>query len=175
MNEKWKNLGKAMQEKDLSKLNSLVKAMLRNLSISGIIEKLKAQLLDGNEPFVWATLPHPLIGEEFPTSIRSAWIFVLRPDYHISSHYHPNSAQYTVVIEGSGWAKIGSQEVELQAFDPHNPQPFWYVIGKSVPHEFVTRDSPVAVISFHTCPAGELVEIETKSGSRRLYERRGEH
>jgi hypothetical protein len=164
-----------MQETDLSKLTSLVKIMLRNRSILSIIEKLKAQLLDSNEPFVWATLSNQLIGGEFPTGINSAWIFVLRPRYHTSSHYHPNSIQHTAVIEGDGWAKICNQEVELQLFNSHDIQPIWYVIGKSVSHEFVTRDSPVVVISFHTCSADELIEVETKSGSRRLYERRGAH
>jgi len=161
-----------MQEANLSKLTLLVKTMLRNRSILDIIEKMKAQLLSSNEPFVWATLSNQLIGEEFPTGIHSAWIFVLRPNYHTSSHYHPNSTQHTAVIEGDGWAKIGNQEVELQVFNPHDIQPIWYVIGKSGSHEFVTRDSPVVVISFHTSLAEELVEVEMESGSRRLYEKR---
>jgi hypothetical protein len=160
-----------MEETDLSKLSSLVKAMLRNRSILNTIEELKTQLLDSNEPFVWATLPRDIIGKGVPTGIHSAWIFVLRPNYHTFSHYHPNSTQHTAVIEGDGWAKIGNQEVELQVFNPRDVQPIWYVIGKNVPHEFVTRDSPVVVISFHTCLADELVEVETESGSRRLYER----
>jgi len=161
-----------MQGTDLSKLSLLVKKMLKNRDVLNIIDSLKAQLLESNEPFVWATLPPQLIGEEFPTGIHSAWVFVLRPNYHTSAHYHPNSIQHTAVMEGGGWAKIGNQEVELQVFNPNDIHPSWYVIGKSVPHEFVTRDSPVVVISFHTCPVDELVEVETESGSRRLYERR---
>lgn len=173
MVRKLENWGKAMQEVDLAKLTSLVKKILENRSVLSIIEELKAKLLDSNEPFVWATLPPQLIGEEFPTGIHSAWIFVLRPRYHTSAHYHPNSIQHTAVIEGSGWAKIGDQEIELQIFDPRGIQPIWYIIGKSVSHEFVTRESPIVVISFHTCLANELVEVEAESGSRRLYERRG--
>lgn len=164
-----------MQEADLSKLTSLVERILRNRDVLNTIDDLKAQLLETNKPFVWATLPKDIIGKELPTSIHSAWIFVLRPNYHTSSHYHPNSTQHTAVIEGDGWAKIGNQEVELQVFNPHDIQPIWYVIGKNVPHEFVTRDSPVVVVSFHTCLADELVEVEIESGSRRLYERRGTH
>jgi len=162
-----------MQETDLSKLSSLVKKILKNRAVLSIIDGLKGQLLESDEQFVWATLPHQLIGEEFPTGIHSAWIFVLKPNYHTSSHYHPNSIQHTAVIEGDGRAKIGNQKIELQVFNLHEIQPIWYVIGKSVPHEFVTRDSPVVVISFHTCQANELVEVETDSGSRRLYERKG--
>ncbi len=161
-----------MEETDLAKLSSLVKTMLRNRSILNTIEELKTQLRDSNEPFVWATLPRDIIGKGFPKGIHSTWIFVLQPNYHTSAHYHPNSTQHTAVIEGDGWAKIGNQEAELQVFNPRDIQPIWHVIGKNVPHEFVTRDSPVVVISFHTCLADELVEVETKSGSRRLYEKR---
>jgi len=161
-----------MQEADLSKLSSLVNTILKSRRVMDIIKKLKAQLLDSNEPFVWATLPKAIIGKEFPKAIHSAWIFVLRACYHTPSHYHPNSQQHTVVIEGDGWTKIGNQKVELQIFNPRDIQQIWYVIGKNVPHEFMTGDSPVVVISFHTCPADELVEVETESGSRRLYKRR---
>jgi mannose-6-phosphate isomerase-like protein (cupin superfamily) len=160
-----------MQETDLPKLTSLVKKILKNRDALNIINGLKAQLLESNEPFVWATLPRQLIGEEFPKGIHSAWIFVLKPNRHTSSHYHPNSTQHTAVIEGDGSARIGNQEVELQVFNPDDIQPIWYVIGKNISHEFMTGDSPVVVISFHTCPADELVEVETESGSRRLYER----
>ncbi len=160
-----------MKETDLSKSSSLAKTMLRNRSILNTIEKLKTQLLDSNEPFVWTTLSGDIISNGVPRGIHSTWIFVLQPNCHTSAHHHPNSTQHTTVIEGDGWAKIGNQEVELQVFNPRDIQPIWYVIGKNVPHEFVTRDSPVVVISFHTCLADELVEVETKSGSRRLYAR----
>lgn len=162
------NPEKTIKETDLSKLSSLAKTMLRNRNVLDVIEKMKAQLLDSNEPFVWATLPHQLIGEESPKDIRSAWIFVLRSSYHTSSHYHPNSTQHTAVIDGDGRAKIGNQEVKLQVFNPHDIRPIWYVIGKRVPHEFVTKESPVVILSFHTRLAHELVEVDTESGSRRL-------
>lgn len=161
-----------MQEADLRKLTALVKEILRNRRVLDIIDDLKAQLLETDEPFVWATLPENLIGKGFPTGIRSAWIFVLRPHYRTSSHSHPNSIQHTAVVEGDGQAKIGNQQVKLELFNPTDPQPIWYVIEKGVSHEFVTGKSPVVVISFHTCPADDLVEVEKESGRKRLYERR---
>jgi len=164
-----------MQEADLSKLTVLVEKMLRNRKVLNIVDGLKAQLEESNEPFIWATLPEHLIGTEFPTGILSAWIFVLKPRYHTSSHYHPNSTQHTIVIKGDGWAKIGNKGVRLQVFDPNDLQPIWYVIGKSVPHEFVTEDFPVVVISFHTCHADDLIEVETETGSSRFYEGKGAH
>lgn len=161
-----------MQEADLPKLTALVKEILKNRKVLGIIDDLKAQLLETNEPFLWTTLPENLIGESWPAGIRSAWIFVLRPHYNTSPHYHPNSIQHTAVAEGEGRAKIGDKQVKLELFDPADPQPIWYVIEKGVSHEFVTGKSPVVVVSFHTCAADELVEVEEESGRTRLYERR---
>ena len=158
-----------MQEADLPKLTALVKEMLRNRKVLDVIDDLKAQLAETDEPFIWATLPENLIGKGFPTGIRSAWIFVLRPHYRTSPHYHPNSIQHTAIIEGDGQAKIGNQQIKLEIFN--NRQPIWYVIEKGVSHEFVTEKSPVVVISFHTCPANDLVEVEEESGRMRLYER----
>jgi len=161
-----------MQEVDLQKLTALAKEILRNRKVLDIIDDLKAQLLETNEPFLWATLPENLTAKEFPTDIRSAWIFVLRPHYRTSPHYHPNSIQHTAVIEGDGRAKIGNQQVKLELFNSTDPQPIWYVIEKGVSHEFLTGKSPVVVASFHTCSADDLVEVEEESGRMRLYERR---
>ncbi|MFB0501520.1 MAG: cupin domain-containing protein [Candidatus Bathyarchaeia archaeon] len=161
-----------MQEADLPKLTALVKEILRNRKVLDIIVDLKTQLLETDEPFVWATLPENLIGKGFPTGIRSAWIFVLKPHYRTSPHYHPNSIQHTAVIEGDGRAKIGDQQIKLELFNLNDPQPSWYIIEKGVSHEFVTGKSPVVVISFHTCAADDLVEVEKESGRMRLYERK---
>lgn len=159
-----------MQEADLLKLTALVEEILKNRKVLDVIGDLKAQLLETDEPFVWATLTENLIGKGFPADIRSAWIFVLKPHYRTSAHYHPNSIQHTAVIEGDGQAEIGNQQAKLDLFNLNDPQPIWYVIEKGVSHEFLTGKSPVVVISFHTCPADDLVEVEKESGRKRLYE-----
>ena len=100
-----------------------------------IIKKLKAQLLGSNEPFVWATLPKAIIGKEFPKAIRSAWIFVLRACYRTPSHYHPNSQQHTVVIEGDGWTKSGTKKLNFKSSTPATSNKF----GTSLVKAFLTN------------------------------------
>ena len=156
---------------DLEHLTSLTKKALRAPHISHTIELLKREIIESEEPFIWRVLSEQLLGEAFPNGIQSGWIFVLKPNTHTPSHYHPNSIQYTAVIEGTGKIKIGREEKELQTFDPERRQPMWYVIPKNVPHAVITRDLAMVVFSFHTCPPGKLLEVETSSGRSRFYER----
>jgi hypothetical protein len=44
------------------------------------------------------------------------------------------------------------------------------VIGEGVPHEFFPEETEMVVVSFHTCDARELEEIELKAGVKRLYQ-----
>lgn len=46
----------------------------------------------------------------------------------------------------------------------------WHVIGAGLPHEFFPEESAMVVISFHTCEAHELEEVDCQSAKRRLYE-----
>ena len=159
-----------MSEEVLFKLTPLVEKMIGNQSILDIIDSLKARIVECDEPFIGASVPKHRLEERFPSGIKSAWVFVIRPYTRIPLHHHPNSVQHTVVIEGSGKVKIDDRLFEVRRFNPKAPLPIWYVIGKNSSHQFVTEDSPVVVISFHTCRAKELIEVETESGRSRFYE-----
>lgn len=56
-------------------------------------------------------------------------VFVLRPNCRTPAHFHPNSVQFTVVVEGNGRIKIGDVEKEVEVFDKDTHSPVWYVIG----------------------------------------------
>jgi len=159
-----------MRKDVLSKLTPLVKKMMQERDILDIIEDLKAQIGECNEPFIGVSIPEHRLRERFPSGIKSAWVFVIRSHTKFPSHHHPNSVQHTVVIEGAGKVKIGDREVEVKRFNPKDPRPIWYIIGKNTSHQFVTEDFPIVVISFHTCHARELIEVETESGRSRFYE-----
>jgi hypothetical protein len=47
----------------------------------------------------------------------------------------------------------------------------WCVINKDTPHEFFPQEEDMVVISFHTCPQTNLVEIKCDSGEHRVYEK----
>ncbi|MEW5761154.1 MAG: hypothetical protein AB1779_10370, partial [Candidatus Thermoplasmatota archaeon] len=99
----------------------------------------------------------------------SAWIFVNKKDVPSIAHYHPNSTQHTVILEGEGEVKIADRYEEMRLFDQQD-EDCWYVIDKNVAHEFYPRGREMVVISFHTCLSNELIEIKCDSGKQRLYE-----
>lgn len=159
-----------MSNIDLKQLTRLTKKALRTPHILHIMELLEAKILESKEPFTWKVLSERLLGEPFLKGIQSAWIFALKPNIRIPSHYHPNSVQHTTVIKGSGKIIIEKDEKEVQTFDPQGMQLIWYVIAKNVPHAVTTGDRAMVVFSFHTRAPSELLEIETLSGHSRFYE-----
>ena len=135
-----------------------------------MMKLLETEILESKESFTWKVLSERLLGEPFPKGIQSAWIFALKLNIRILSHYHPNSVQHTTVVKGSGKIIIGEDEKEIQTFDQQEMQSIWHVIAKNVPHAVATGDRVMVVFSFHTCAPSELLEIETLSGHSRFYE-----
>lgn len=150
-------------------LNVVVERLLSDPSIKETIKTLKMELRRSREPFVWRTINIKPLHDGLPKNIRSAWIFVLRKDTPSVAHHHPNSVQYTVMVEGKGKAIIGRTRKELKPFDPTRDGKTWLVIGKNMPHEFFPEEQDMVVISFHTCLDSELIEIEADSGRERFY------
>jgi hypothetical protein len=163
-----------MDLSDLEKLHAAVEWLLRQESFSRAIERLKVELGGSHEPFVWRTIALDTIPVALPAPIKSCWIFLLKRDVPSGSHYHPNSVQHMVALNGHGRSSVGGVERALIPIGAarHSIQEKWHVIGEGVRHEFFPRDEDMAVVSFHTCAAAELEEIASGSGARRRYEGR---
>lgn len=157
-----------MKKGSLKKLISVTKKLLKNSQIKEIITELKAKLQHSKEPFVWKALEIKSFKDKLPPEIQSAWLFVLKRNTPSEAHYHPNSIQHTIMIEGQGKAKIGHQWKDLNLFDPDKIES-WCIIDKNMPHEFYPRKQDMAVLSFHTCSSHELLEIKAKGGKERTY------
>lgn len=157
----------------LPKLNEAVAQLITSPAIQSEIETLKQQLPDTSEPFVWSTIDLESVSTPLPDTIRSGWIFVLKKDVPSGCHFHPNSIQHMVVIEGEGTSKVGATTREMKRFgEAESLDDVWYVIPESMPHEFFPRERDMVVISFHTCESDELREISCDSGAAREYEPR---
>jgi mannose-6-phosphate isomerase-like protein (cupin superfamily) len=161
-----------MYAAELQKLNDAVESLLHQQSTSETIERLRLEISRSPEPFVWSVISTDSIQRELPESIKSCWVFVLKPDVPSGCHYHPNSIQHMVVLEGKGQSQIAGVRKEMVRYG----QPelsladTWYVIDKDVPHEFFPEEEQMVVVSFHTCKATQLVEIECSTGKSRHYE-----
>jgi len=157
---------------DLKKLNAAVESLVRQESFPRAVERLRLELNGSPEPFVWSTVDLDTLGVALPPSIKSGWIFLLRSDVPSGCHYHPNSVQHMVVLNGQGRSKVGAVERPMIPFGraDHSIEEKWYVIEEGVPHEFFPEGEHMTVVSFHTCAAFDLEEIACGNGNSRKYE-----
>ena len=158
----------------LPQLNEAVAQLIARPEIHSLVDSLKKQLPQTSEPFVWSAIDLQSIQTRLPDSIKSCWIFVLKRDVPSGCHYHPNSIQHMVMVEGEGTSKVGPESREMKLFgDPDSSlDDVWYVIPEGMPHEFFPTGQDMVVLSFHTCASDELEEISCDSGTTRNYEPR---
>src|ERR1041384_1766263 len=150
-----------MSEGHLPQLNEAVAELITRPAIHGVVDELKQQLQHTSEPFVWSTIDLQSITTRLPDNIRSGWIFVLKKDVPSGCHYHPNSIQHMVMVEGEGSSKVGAVSGQMRCLGEPDAslEDVWYVIREGVPHEFFPTGLDVVVVSFHTCASDELEEI----------------
>ncbi|MEN3326444.1 MAG: hypothetical protein V7638_1251 [Acidobacteriota bacterium] len=155
----------------LSQLNEAVAQLISRPAVHRLIDDLKQELPHTSEPFVWATIDLQSVTAPLPDTIKSGWIFVLKKDVPSGCHYHPNSIQNMVMIEGEGTSKVGGDSSEMKRFaDPDSSlEDIWYVIPEGTPHEFFPAEKDMVVVSFHTSASDELEEVSCDSGATRTY------
>jgi hypothetical protein len=158
---------------DLEKLNTAVEFLVNRKLFLERIEQLSEEIKHSQESFVWSVIDLGSVGHELPQSIRSCWVFVLKKDVPSGCHFHPNSIQHMVTVNGQGTSKIAGEYKRMVQFGSVNDSPadIWQVIGVGVPHEFFPEKENMVVVSFHTCEASELEEISCETGEKRVYER----
>jgi len=157
---------------DLPKLNDAVRELITRPATYDLIDNLKRQLQNTPEPFVWSTIDLESITAPIPEAIKSCWVFVLKQDVPSGCHYHPNSIQHMVTVEGEGTSRVGGVSRQMRRLDEPDCSldDIWYVIPEGVPHEFFPTGADVVVLSFHTCESEALEEISCDSGATRIYE-----
>ena len=155
----------------LQQLNDAVAELVTRPAIQSVVDTLKEELQHTSEPFVWSTIDLESVTTPLPDEIESGWIFVLKKDAPSGCHYHPNSIQHMVMIEGAGTSKVGAVAGRMKLFEVRGSalEESWYVIPEGVPHEFFPEGKDVVVMSFHTCDSDELEEISCDSGASRNY------
>ena len=157
---------------DLGKLNTAVEFLVNQKTFLESVEHLSKEINHSQEAFVWSVIDLSTIETELPEGIRSSWIFVLKSDVPSGCHYHPNSVQHMVTIKGQGMSKVAGEYRRMVLLGSSNDSlaDKWLVIGKGVPHEFFPEKENMVVVSFHTCEASELEEVDCETGERRIYE-----
>src|SRR5215472_8366448 len=100
----------------LDSLDQAVHRLLQEAHLHQSIARLRIELQSSPEPFVWSTVDCETLRDLLPAAIQSAWIFVLRKDLWSGAHFHPNSVQHMVLVEGRGRARIAGEEARIIPF-----------------------------------------------------------
>lgn len=171
LNAEWP-LVKRLQHANLSQLTDAVHMLLGQPDIIETVDRLKKDVRICEGPFVWSVInPRVEILQWLPSHIKSVWIFVLKKDTRSICHFHPNSIQHMVLVEGRGSSEIGGIRRAMRRYDSSPVlEDVWTIIDKNVPHEFFPEETNMVVLSFHTCIAENLIEIECVTGRQRRYE-----
>jgi hypothetical protein len=161
-----------MDEADLGLLSRAVESFLGRETFSAALERLESELARSTQNYVWDSVELGSIPCQLPQGIRSCWIFHLRRDVPSGAHFHPNSVQHMVMVRGKGTSNVGGVLRPLvPSLSPDaSLADRWLIIAQGVPHEFTPDSENMTVVSFHTCQAGELVEVDCGTGTVRHYE-----
>jgi hypothetical protein len=157
----------------LEKLNSAVELLVNRETFLRTVDHLSTEINRSREPFVWSVIDLSSIEFELPEGIRSCWVFVLKKDISSGCHYHPNSIQHMAMIKGQGMSKVSGDYKRMVQFGSSSASlaDKWLVIDQGVGHEFFPEKEHMVVVSFHTCAATELEEVDCETGDKRVYER----
>lgn len=156
---------------DLRALDLAVAHILEQESFAASVSKLEDELAQSASTFVWTTVDMESLPVDLPGEIGSVWIFHLRQDVPSGAHYHPNSVQHMAVVTGGGRALVGGEHRIMAPFQSGaSLEDRWLVIPQGVAHEFTPEGTNMTVVSFHTCGAEELEEVECATGGMRYYE-----
>jgi quercetin dioxygenase-like cupin family protein len=142
----------------LRRLDELIEGVLRE-EIDEAVASAREMLEGTNEPFGWHFLD--LGSAELPSGIRSGGVFVLPGGSAPPAHRHPNSTQHMRVLSGDAVAVLRSEETTedptRSGIGAEHP---WLVIPRDVVHGFeLSPDHDLVVLSFHTVPQEELLEV----------------
>jgi hypothetical protein len=120
--------------------------------------KARAMLRTGEE-FGWEFVSL----DPLPEGIASAGLFVLPARSRPTPHRHPNSIQHMRRLSGEARVRLTlSDEVLDRSVGADEP---WVVIAADAAHQIEVRNREFVVISFHTVPQEELLEV-TETGQR---------
>ena len=146
-----------VQLNDIIRSNAAAKARVSE-TLRNVVQRLHASARE----MEWETVPLATFGGRLPESIRSCWIFVIRPDSATGAERHPNSHQRSLSLSGTG----GFERYSGGAWRPHSLVSAddadlasrWVSIPPSTWHRLVVGSEPWGLLSFHTVVPEELIE-----------------
>lgn len=156
----------------LESIDAILRSEAVRRQIRPVVERVRAELARKKEALMtWEPISLTVFGGALPSEIRSAWVFVLRAGADTGAERHPNSHQRMMSFEGSGDMKTGEPgQWQSNVLISNHEAPLeqrWISIPQNVWHRpVVGANADWVVVSFHTVPAGELIEEKPDDSSK---------
>jgi hypothetical protein len=148
-----------MMPERLAALDALVERSQEVLDAAA--SKARAMLQNG-EKFGWEFVSL----DPLPEGIASAGLFVLPARSMPTPHRHPNSIQHMRRLAGEARVRLTLGDEVMDRLVGADER--WVVIEADATHQIDVGDQEFVVISFHTVPQEELLEV-TETGQRHYY------
>jgi hypothetical protein len=146
----------SMKAQRLAALDALVERSQEVLDAASL--KARAMLQTGEE-FGW----HFVSLDSLPEGIASAGLFVLPARSRPTPHRHPNSIQHMRRLAGEARVRLTLDDEVVDRLVGADER--WVVIQADATHQIEVGDREFVVLSFHTVPQAELLEV-TETGQR---------
>ena len=146
----------------LPPLNELVHTSLAMSTVAETLRRVTQQLEASGALMAWEVVSRDAFGESLSESIRSCWIFVIRPGATTGAERHPNSHQRSFSLRGSGTFELRHgtnwRSHTLGSTGRDNVEQRWVSIPPSTWHRLVVGSEPWGMLSFHTVDPEALIE-----------------
>ncbi|MGE5803246.1 MAG: cupin domain-containing protein [Gemmatimonadota bacterium] len=150
------NTPKTHADPVLAQLDAAARAPVFGRRAAELVQKLQRQLNESPEtPMTWEPVPLTTFDRSLPAEIGSCWVFVLRPGTALPAERHSNSHQRSLSLEGSARFELreGGRWVS-HAIEPGS----WASAPTGTWHRWFAGSAPLALLSFHTVAAEDLLE-----------------
>lgn len=124
--------------------------------VSEVVKRLERLLANAPDaPMTWEALPLATFPGRLPAEIRSGWVFVLRPGTELPPERHSNSHQRSLSLKGTARFELRENERWISYAVTDGA---WASAPTGMWHRWFAGPEPLALLSFHTVGAEELVE-----------------
>jgi hypothetical protein len=118
--------------------------------------RLERQLDDASDtPMTWEPVPLAAFSRPLPPEIASCWVFVLRPGAALPAERHSNSHQRSLSLKGTGTFEL-RENGRWVAYPIKDSA--WASAPTGMWHRWFAGPEPLALLSFHTVRAEDLIE-----------------
>jgi hypothetical protein len=150
----------------LESLDAILRRNAIRSQIQPIVDRVRANLAQKQEAVMaWEPIPLTMFSDALLPGIRSSWVFILRAGANTGAERHPNSHQRMMSFQGTGDLQVRTglesswQSNVLVSDSEALLERRWISIPQNVWHQpVVPKGADWVVVSFHTVPAGELIE-----------------